>query len=217
MDKKIFRLPALSAAALLAAVAAAPLQAATVSRDFAGNDCSGFFGQGFDACTIFINEAGERIEISPVIAKYEVDDLGAVTTIELNESLYPSIDGSEFTISYDTDTSSGSWTYDGTAPDPFVRYWATKAGNAFTMFWTVADSAVATGGVCDVADVYTLDCLNQALTVNSGDWSTPGGRALSHITFYDSEDPVVVPVPAAAWLFGSGLLGLVGIARRRRS
>ena len=26
-----------------------------------------------------------------------------------------------------------------------------------------------------------------------------------------------VPVPAAVWLFGSGLLGLVGIARRRRS
>ena len=27
----------------------------------------------------------------------------------------------------------------------------------------------------------------------------------------------VVPVPAAVWLFGSGLLGLVGIARRRRN
>ena len=27
----------------------------------------------------------------------------------------------------------------------------------------------------------------------------------------------VVPVPAAAWLFGSGLLGLAGIARRKRS
>jgi len=25
-----------------------------------------------------------------------------------------------------------------------------------------------------------------------------------------------VPIPAAAWLFGSGLLGLVGVARRRR-
>jgi len=30
-------------------------------------------------------------------------------------------------------------------------------------------------------------------------------------------DVRVVPVPAAVWLFGSGLLGLVGIARRRRS
>lgn len=30
-------------------------------------------------------------------------------------------------------------------------------------------------------------------------------------------DPAVVPIPAAVWLFGSGLLGLVGIARRRRA
>ena len=26
-----------------------------------------------------------------------------------------------------------------------------------------------------------------------------------------------IPVPAAAWLFGSGLLGLIGVARRKRS
>jgi hypothetical protein len=26
-----------------------------------------------------------------------------------------------------------------------------------------------------------------------------------------------VPIPAAAWLFGSGLLGLVGIARRKKT
>jgi hypothetical protein len=29
--------------------------------------------------------------------------------------------------------------------------------------------------------------------------------------------PAVVPVPAAAWLFGSGLIGLIGIARRRKT
>lgn len=34
--------------------------------------------------------------------------------------------------------------------------------------------------------------------------------ATSHVTGYG-----VVPVPAAVWLFGSGLLGLVGIARRK--
>ena len=31
------------------------------------------------------------------------------------------------------------------------------------------------------------------------------------------EQAGVVPVPAAVWLFGSGLLGLIGIARRRKS
>ncbi len=30
-------------------------------------------------------------------------------------------------------------------------------------------------------------------------------------------DAPVIPIPAAAWLFGSGLLGLVGVARRRKS
>ena len=37
--------------------------------------------------------------------------------------------------------------------------------------------------------------------------------------FYDNLnfDRVVVPVPAAVWLFGSGLLGLIGIARRKKS
>jgi hypothetical protein len=29
-------------------------------------------------------------------------------------------------------------------------------------------------------------------------------------------NPTAIPVPAAIWLFGSGLLGLVGIARRKR-
>lgn len=37
--------------------------------------------------------------------------------------------------------------------------------------------------------------------------------------FFDSAsfDKTVVPVPAAVWLFGSGLIGLIGIARRRKS
>ena len=44
-----------------------------------------------------------------------------------------------------------------------------------------------------------------------------GGGAL----FWDDASltatPQVVPVPAAVWLFGSGLIGLIGVARRRKS
>ena len=34
---------------------------------------------------------------------------------------------------------------------------------------------------------------------------------------WGSDAPRVVPIPAAAWLFGSALLGLVGMARRKRA
>jgi len=39
-----------------------------------------------------------------------------------------------------------------------------------------------------------------------------GSSTLDNVTIVSA-----VPVPAAAWLFGSGLVGLVGVARRRKS
>lgn len=39
----------------------------------------------------------------------------------------------------------------------------------------------------------------------------------SWIAALDETSPTAVPVPGAAWLFGSGLMGLAGIARRRRA
>ena len=38
---------------------------------------------------------------------------------------------------------------------------------------------------------------------------------LESIDIYIEYEPVVVPVPAALWLFGSGLIGLVAVARRK--
>ncbi len=40
---------------------------------------------------------------------------------------------------------------------------------------------------------------------------------LNFKTYYDDNLASAVPVPAAAWLFGSGLIGLVGIARRKNT
>ncbi len=53
-----------------------------------------------------------------------------------------------------------------------------------------------------------------------GALTTLGGSGDEKLFWYSHEDPRVelvvntIPVPAAVWLFGSGLLGLVGVARR---
>ena len=52
-----------------------------------------------------------------------------------------------------------------------------------------------------------------ALCANDGACAGNGQpAALSHSAGYS-----VVPVPAAVWLFGSGLIGLIGVARRKKA
>lgn len=49
-----------------------------------------------------------------------------------------------------------------------------------------------------------------------GDWQDINGQSLPGVIFEGATiNTSAVPVPAAVWLFGSGLLGLVGVARRR--
>ena len=45
--------------------------------------------------------------------------------------------------------------------------------------------------------------------------TTYGPRAWNGTVYYETATSVV-PVPAAAWLFASGLIGLAGIARRKK-
>jgi len=72
-------------------------------------------------------------------------------------------------------------------------------------------------------------CTGSIATVSAGPLSQPGGVNSSigiHLVFdltagdtanfNTSFEVSPVPVPAAVWLFGSGLLGLVGVARRAR-
>lgn len=196
----------------------------TVSRSFAGNDCAGYFGGtgdgGFDACTVFVNHNGDVIELSPVIAKYDGGS-GGLSLDETNGTDFPSISGGEFSFSNLTSDDddyniTGEWDYtrDIEGGDPGVRYWVAKAGSGFELFFNVESTLAASGGVCDeaTADIYTYACLNEAEIVTSGDWTTPDNKNLSHITFYDTAE---VPLPAAAWLFGSALLGLVGLSRKK--
>ena len=70
---------------------------------------------------------------------------------------------------------------------------------------------ISCGNTCEDGDSYTL---TYTATVPVGDPSGFGGVAYGlNLTGTIS----AVPVPAAVWLFGSGLVGLAGIARRRKT
>ena len=66
-------------------------------------------------------------------------------------------------------------------------------------------------------DSYTL---NYAATVSGATGAAQGFNGVKyflHLTGTVMKAPATVPLPAAVWLFGSGLLGLTGIARRKRN
>lgn len=48
-----------------------------------------------------------------------------------------------------------------------------------------------------------------------GPWVDELAGTIDAVTYVGASVTTVVPVPPAVWLFGSGLLGLVGVARRR--
>lgn len=52
---------------------------------------------------------------------------------------------------------------------------------------------------------------------SNGRWNDFSEAAFSTHYVIEYEAIATVPVPAAVWLFGSGLLGLVGVARRKKA
>jgi len=126
--------------------------------------------------------------------------------------------GQEVTISFD---ARGSYAQPGGVA--FAEFFSELSGggtsgggilggaplaiNADPDVWTPFSFTVTTGS--DVSGGVTLQL---GATNGSGTPTT---------MFYDNisimADVNAVPVPAAVWLFGSGLLGLVGVARRKKA
>lgn len=86
---------------------------------------------------------------------------------------------------------------------------------------TKTGSSICTGSsvICDdqpTADIFLdgANTWNGTTGTMSTTQATAGGVSLATYTFTEVAE---VPLPAAAWLFGSGLIGLVGVARRKRS
>lgn len=110
------------------------------------------------------------------------------------------------------------------------------AGSPLTAVGGVFGDIDGPAGQSGRFDVYNGIALLGAFNVTFGDmgaglpktffgWTTTGTDAITQIDFIadvaysgldDFQYGTVVPVPAAVWLFGSGLLGLVGLARLKK-
>lgn len=97
-------------------------------------------------------------------------------------------------------------------------------------FTTLGDQSVLAGGITANKGVYTVNYSNGISGITGfrlealEDPSLPGGDGPGLFpdngNFLLTEiilDGTIVPVPAAVWLFGTGLIGLICIARRKKT
>lgn len=116
--------------------------------------------------------------------------------------------------------------FDGFYP-PFTQAWNIEPGTSnYAAFTTGTDSNNYLGSVTGrvvtaIGDINADGNIDYSVTlVSSGQMGTEWGPGLEGIGYIEVWKANIVsapvPVPAAAWLLGSGLLGLIGVARRRR-
>jgi len=108
------------------------------------------------------------------------------------------VSGTDIGLDVDPDggtANSGTWSVNSGALDTFARVvLILKAGNTFSSYLYEPGSGAG----------------------NSGSWATSAldDKDLSHLSIYTSVSPV--PVPAAVWLFGTALIGFIGMSRRTK-
>jgi len=251
MSFKIKRVHALSAAALIAAVAAMPAQAVTVSASGPGIDGAQLAAQA----TFTIS--GDNLTISLTnVATNDENSEGLDTPGNTLTGLFFDITSSPALAKQTATITAGSLLQGNTCSIGPCDNTTTDVGGefGFATSWTGGPSAgygISSSGYiggagtlfggANLDDPGAPDGINFGIISSLGIYNPNGGLAgdpviqdtaiftftgvngltedaINNISFQygtDFDEPNLVPVPAAVWLFGSGLLGLVGVARRK--
>lgn len=179
-------------AVLLASTAiAAPANAALVFLGyFAGTDCSG--QGGFPNCYATQNGVIQGPTTDPLAspAIYKINNGG---NPEINSTLFPSINGGEFT--FGVVNNQLSFSYNAGAGDPEIHYFAIKQGSEYGLWY---DSNAITSGNINLATTF------------------PNNVGWSHITWFDTRTPAV-PEPGTWAMMLIGFAGAGFALRRRRN
>ena len=198
--------------------------AATVSYDLFGDAKLGpiYGGQKLATVTLTDNAGGgvnfdvETVIAGSLISKFGFNFLANAQPSGFSISSLPSSWG--YTVDVWTGGGSGNGGFNGFGKfDVSVK----DGGSAGRLSPLIFDVSVGTIGDYIAENNKAGQFFSAHVTnLNLDEWGScsaaDNGVTCTALTGYTG-DPMVVPVPAAVWLFGSGLLGLIGIARRKKA
>ncbi|MDX2504381.1 MAG: VPLPA-CTERM sorting domain-containing protein [Gammaproteobacteria bacterium] len=150
---------------------------------------------------------------TPIDSVSTATTIGVATGIDFSNDLSVVVasSGDFLVLPLFTLASMTDFQFNPLTPSP-VTLWSV-AGFSFSM-----DSV--TIGLQDASNLVlsgTGTITGAGFDATQGTWEFSGQTA-SDVTFsWSSSNNTVVPVPAAVWLFGSGLIGLIGVARRKKA
>jgi len=203
----------------------------TVSYDLFGDPNLGAIYGGQKLATVTLTDiagGGVTFEVNAVIAGSRLSQFGfnfrdSTQPTGFSIPLYPAAGGLPQNWGYTVDIWTGGGTgnggfngfgkFDVDVSDGGTANWLTPL--TFNVSVGTIDDYIAENDKVGQFFAAHVTNLNQAVWGSCSAADNDSG-ACTALTGY-AGDATVVPVPAAVWLFGSGLMGLVGIARRKQA
>ena len=227
MNTRLFTLTALPAAALLAAVATVPAQAATVTFEYTQSfGAAAPLGSSPWATAVF-DDGGSAGSVT--LTMNATGTIGDANITQMYFNFDPSLDVTNLVFTYDV-ASTGPAAAGGGNNGIFTEVDAFQADGdgKYDILFDFPPPTGNTKWMAGETVTYTITSTDDIMASSFNFLSAPGGNSAGpflSVARFQSTGPNgngsdwvgAVPVPAAVWLFGSGLLGLVGVARKRRS